>query len=131
MLPGNRHLPIKSLSAIGGALALLFLDQLLKYFTLEFGSATINPGVAFGFGSSGLLLVGVILLVALFWSNTRLRLPLVVICLASLSNIVDRMRVGGVIDYIPLGPVQINLADSIIVCIVATVLYYMITKKEA
>lgn len=98
-------------------LIVLVLDQGLK-FSLQ--DAYLNTGVAFGVGSSWLVGIGLILLV---WLGRQYRWQprfiWVTLAIAFISNLIDRIRLGGIIDYLQLGSLHFNLADVVIVtCIV-------------
>jgi len=98
---------------------LLLIDQVLKFLTLSSGLAFINKGIAFGLFSSANLssfVIFVFILCALCYtictSRRRLVLPLKLILVGGLSNLLDRIFHGGVVDYLylPIIP-SFNLAD--------------------
>ncbi len=131
MLPGRRFLQTKSHKLALGVSVVLVLDQILKYFSYRSGIATVNSGVAFGFGHSWLPLIGLLVLLCLFFVHTPWRSTLVLVTVAALSNGFDRLYAMGVIDYIPLGPVQVNLADILILFLITLLILELYTKKEA
>ncbi len=104
-------------------LGVIFFDQATKWTAAQQGLATVNSGISFGLFSflpAGvlLLLVGV---AAIFLIRTgrRTKQPswwwgLVVG--SAMSNVIDRIRVGGVVDWLPLPLVNVqnNTADWIL-----------------
>lgn len=145
--PGRRVLPVVALVALGGA-AVLVLDQLTKWWVVSrqeelplqvvpgcFRVVYVeNTGVAFGLlsGLGGALLLPSVLgcLVVLYLLymelRQRSRTPLLVPSLGlilggALGNLVDRVRLGYVIDFIDwyYGTCHwytFNVADSAITC---------------
>lgn len=93
------------------------LDQMLKYTYLERGSATINPGVAFGSGNTMTAILGIALLVTVGLAMRFQPRPYwLSLCLAASFNLLDRVMTGGVIDYLTVGSISLNLSD-IAICI--------------
>ena len=102
---------------------------------------TVNTGGAFGlFANQSLFLilssfVGIGILIALYrnqpFSGTLVRLSLGLQLGGALGNLVDRIRVGYVVDFIQLGfwPV-FNLADSSIVVGIITLAWLIISGKS-
>src|SRR5690349_12716748 len=85
---------------------LVLIDQVLKYILKVFfpGHVTINSGIALGLGSSILTLIGLIgSLLAWQWQKGEERALLLAMGIAALSNVLDRLIVGGVIDYLYIG----------------------------
>jgi lipoprotein signal peptidase len=104
----------------------LLLDQMAKYWFTRPGQnwATINTGIAFSFGSAWLVGVGLVLFIWLGWQQRfQPRMLWITILAASVSNAIDRIRVGGVIDYIGTRSFQFNIADVAIVLAVALLLW--------
>ena len=113
-----------------GVMGLVFIDQITKAFFASrdflFGPIKIhlvkNYGMPFNldFGQAGNLAV-VILVFGLFifycWQNYKnINLAVVVILSGALSNIVDRIALGYVRDFINVGlPFTFNLADVFVV----------------
>lgn len=101
---------------------LLLIDQALKLLTLSSGLALINKGIAFGLFSSfnilNFLIFTCIFLFFLALRSPKIRkgevgiFPLKLILVGGLSNLLDRVIHGGVVDYIffPIIP-SFNLAD--------------------
>lgn len=101
--------------------SVLLIDQLSKFLIIKFGLASINQGVLFGtlfHGSiTSLLFVFLILGLAMFWYFKRsYNLGLLLVIAGGISNLIDRLYRGGVVDFIklPVGP-AFNLADLAIV----------------
>lgn len=108
----------------------ILVDQYLKYLALHGllrydwvvlkTTLVKNPGISFGIlGGFSPLLIASLQLLALVWIY-RLKLPksITILCLAGgISNFIDRLYHGFVIDYIQLQllgyqwPTVINLAD--------------------
>ena len=109
---------------------LIILDQLTKYLF----PYTINYGAAFGIlqGYTTLLIIAsiiVILVCYYYYKEKKLKIPLSFILAGTLGNLVDRIFLGYVRDFIDLKiwPV-FNLADSFNV-IGAILLMYIVLKK--
>lgn len=105
---------LKPKTIIFGSLGLLVLDQTIKHGLIATSSDFIilNRGVALGLGNSLLSVVGLILLLLLFFLARPLVLNywLAIVITAS-SNLLDRLLLKGVLDYIPFGFTRVNLAD--------------------
>lgn len=90
-------------------------DQILKYLILD---SKANTGGFLGVGVSGWLLTVLHILVVLgagWWAilhrQQQLAKVVFVVIIASISNLVDRLRWEYVIDYLQLFGVWFNLAD--------------------
>ena len=84
------------------AFLLVFCDQVSKFFILRFFPQIIvyNKGIAFGFlASKWWILINFFILMAIVRLIKR-KLPLVLIISGGLSNILDRIIRGAVIDFI-------------------------------
>lgn len=101
-----------------------------------------NTGAAFGLFPSGSLLFGVVAaLVSLFILFYNYRLPaghrLLRVALGlqmggALGNLVDRLRIGHVTDFLDFGPWPVfNVADLCIVCGVALLGLIMLREEHA
>jgi signal peptidase II len=96
---------------------------------------TRNRGVAFGALDGRGAIVGVLIVVALvlligfFALNANRRwlwLPVGMLLGGALGNLIDRVRVGAVIDFIdPVAWPAFNVADATIVCGVVVLLYVL------
>jgi len=139
-----------------GILGVMALDQgskLLALARLEFHrpvpvidrflflTLTKNPGGAFGLLQSYGLLVMVVtavislgLLGALLFTRLRdahLKLGLAIIAGGALGNLLDRLRLGYVIDFIDLRSWPVfNLADVAIVCGTGFILVHLLAKTK-
>lgn len=132
------------------ALITVILDQLVKYFVytyMELGETIpvirsvfhftyiSNPGAAFGvLPHQDFFLLGIVgvLFIAFFWLRKRipakpLYFPLAVGCVlgGALGNAIDRVRFGGVVDFIDfrVWPV-FNVADMAICLGVTLIMFY-------
>jgi len=98
-------------------LLLLFFDQAVKIVILNFLPQLVvfNQGIAFGFLPSDWWLAANLLIVLLVFFIWREVFPSSLIIAGGLSNILDRIFKGGVVDFIDLQfwPV-FNLADLFI-----------------
>jgi signal peptidase II len=104
-------------SKIGLIFLLLLADQMIKTLVVAGnGRYIINTGVAWGWWPSGnwVVMTAVVLISLLIW--LRLAWPGVLILSGGLSNLIDRWRWGGVIDYFHWRRLpSFNLADVMIV----------------
>lgn len=97
---------------------LIVLDQAIKALS---SLRLPNRGVAFGlFTGSGLLLalVGTVIMAGLSWHwrrKVKLRMPLILLWAGLVSNLLDRLTKGVVIDVFYLGPLSMNLADILLI----------------
>lgn len=115
----------------------IFVDQLLKYFFFENNLYTLNTGISFSLLSENLIsivLPGLVLFIVFMTIlkaeiNTLQRNILITILGAGCSNLLDRLRLGGVIDYIKIGNLPIfNLADLII--FISAIIFLVIIIKD-
>lgn len=112
---------IRSVLAVLVPVVLFLVDRVLKRLSVE---ATINTGLvgSVPVGSTAALAITIAALVVFLWyaigRTTRTilgRTATLLIVAGALSNIFDRLIVGGVIDYWPLfGLTTVNLADMMI-----------------
>lgn len=119
----------------------IVLDQLAKFLALKFLPTVCNRGIAFGIklGEVEILIsVGVLILVAYFLLRSKATLEsglekfgLALIFAGGLSNIVDRLLRGCVVDFVDFKfwP-AFNLADSAVVFGVLILLYSLFKKKS-
>lgn len=96
------------------------VDQLLKL--LFFKSSYLNSGIAFGFFEGNAHLVTLLytlafILLAGFWIKQKPKgFGWVFLLAGILSNLIDRVRVGAVVDYLIVGNFPaFNLADILII----------------
>ena len=116
----------KSARFIFAGLGLIVLDQITKFYFLYFQPqlVVINSGGAFSISSGWVyypfvvVLVLLLLLVLLIKSNLHKRYPwaVVLVYAGAIGDLIDRFRLGGVVDFINLRiwP-SFNLADAMIV----------------
>jgi signal peptidase II len=132
--------------------SLFLLDRLIKNIiwfsprlqTEGFLHPVLNTNIAFSFHIPGIssmmlmgLLIGIVIgffifVIRLFQRNDPQVLWWALVAIGALSNVLDRMMLGGVLDYIDLGWFPIfNLSDSYITVGVAALLYYELFRKLA
>lgn len=113
----NIKRPLKPLLVFTGV---LFLDQLLKIVFLEQNSFQENYGALFGWrvdqSLAWLALAGLCVFVYLYHRSQRGKsayaLALALMSAGIVSNLIDRTRLGFIVDYIDLSSLFIfNLAD--------------------
>lgn len=119
----NHELRIRFL---GGLIGLVILNQAVSFFVQKFIPTTIliNDGVIFGFVRQPVAIIAVIVLglvlitrvIATARGHAFIRWGLVLVLAGALSNVLDRMIVGGVVDYLSFfGWSTFNLADGEII----------------
>ena len=122
-------LKLLKLSMVLLIVVLIVLDQLTKYFL----SNVVNYGAAFGIlqGYKWLfVLVGLIVIVFCIKYYKEYKLPLSLILAGTVGNLIDRVFLGYVRDFIDVGfwPV-FNLADSFNVIGVGILIWVLIKKN--
>lgn len=94
---------------------LLLLDQLLKWFSLNFGVVVFNQGISLGLlpidWPIALILLAIIFLGIWFKKTGGVGERLIII--GGLSNLIDRLVFGRVVDYISFSFIDlwVNLGD--------------------
>jgi signal peptidase II len=100
------------------AILVISLDQLFKFVAPEYLTVERNTGIIFGLFpqiSFYLVLVGVGLLSAVIFKNT-LNSASALLLGGAISNLIDRLRFGYVVDYIEISSLPVfNLADVAII----------------
>ncbi|MDQ3008114.1 MAG: signal peptidase II [bacterium] len=122
------------------ALFVLLFDQLSKWFAVQQGWVVYNPGLSFGVGQeSSRIVLTVILIVGVgvAWKvlkQERQSAPIVAGLFfgGAVSNILDRVLQGAVIDWIPLFllPLKNNLADWAIFIALCIWLVQLLQAKQ-
>lgn len=105
-------------------ISVIFIDQLTKWWAISQDIVIFNPGVSFGLlvdqGRGVQLIVIGLTMVVLAWICKddwhRVHIPFTAVIGASVSNLLDRFRLGGVVDFLPVPVLNVsnNLADWII-----------------
>ena len=105
---------------------LIACDQLIKYFVVARGEDAFlcNYGVAFGLVLPQVLFIvlwgGIMLLVFYHWFKHRMtdflnQIPFLLVTAGGMSNMIDRLYYGCVIDYVPFLTISsFNFADTLI-----------------
>jgi lipoprotein signal peptidase len=101
----------------------LIADQVSKYVASIYGTISINPGISFGLVPGIFLTFALVVFFIMFyeWSCPRWQKPYPILTGlllgGAMSNIVDRLVLSGVRDFLPLPfvGIQNNLADWFIV----------------
>lgn len=107
-------------------IGLVVLDQAIKALAVNSKTSVINNGAALGLGSDwpqlwpGLMIVLLAVLLIKFKFNWQTGL----ITAGGLSNFIDRLRWGGVVDYLAMSWLpRFNLADGYILAGLIILLY--------
>lgn len=96
---------------------LIFFDQVLKFLAINFDFLPVsyNQGISFGFlPGNWWLVVNLIIIIVIFAIFIKkMELGILLILGGGISNFIDRIWWGEVVDYIgiPLFPWKFNLAD--------------------
>lgn len=99
----------------------IIFDQVLKNIAPSFLPIYCNKGIAFGVGVNGIALSAIVLgLILYLLVTTRNRIPSLALSMilgGGVSNLIDRISIGCVRDFISVGffP-RFNLADMVITC---------------
>jgi signal peptidase II len=112
---------------------LIFL-QIADYFVHKYGSADVNYQFVFGvLGDNAIAIIVSLILIAILVVSHKKGLietvPVYLISAGALSNILDRIFYGGVVDYftLPLIP-TFNLADICIVTGIGIFIYHTLSQ---
>ena len=104
------------------AVSFVFVDQLAKEMAMQQSSVTFNSGIAFGLFSENpwiKLVIGLSVFMGLvfYLMFKRHSLALILLFFGTVSNLIDRIRFGAVVDWlaVPGLPLRNNLADWMIV----------------
>ncbi len=131
---------------------ILIIDQFLKHYFLAIEisqcpgmNIVINKGIAFGLLNNGwinplLITIYIVTAITIVYIYRKIgqrkdlkqyQLPLLLILIGVLSNLMDRLLIGGVIDYIDLciWPV-FNLGDASINLGAILIVFYLIKNKK-
>lgn len=125
------------------AVALFILDQVLKRVAHSRGASeglytyTLNTGVTFGFfpeantAMIALSIVAIALIVYVMRSSQHTEFfGLALVLTGVASNGVDRVLLGGVVDYVRIGSFPVfNLADALIIAGVALLIGLEVQRK--
>ncbi len=123
----------RKVKVIGFTLLALAVDEIFKYYLFNFdpGFTLVNQNLAFSVGQSWYVGLGFILLgVVAFYTKAKPQLAWLGLTLATVANTVDRFFAGGVIDYLHIARLHLNLADLLICFFIGWIMFFTI-KKEA
>lgn len=122
--------------------ALIAIDQCVKWFVLQSHTveSSCNYGIAMGIILPSIVFLSlwsvIMVIVIYFWiqklekSFTR-QLPFILILSGGISNIVDRLLYGCVVDYIPfLNISSFNIADTFITVGAGLILWQSFFKQD-
>lgn len=118
----------------------VLVDQVSKFWASENGWTTINSGVSFGLGAAlanWSLILGLLVIIMLCLIEARrtlkpwVRWGLCGIAAGGVSNVIDRILHGGVLDWMPVPflPLTNNLADYVITVSVLLILWQWVTMQ--
>lgn len=115
------------------ALAIVIIDQVSKFFIKKFFDYSVNTGAAFGIlkGQQWLLiLISLVVIFLLIYYHKEYPLALGFILGGAVGNLIDRVFLGYVIDFIDLGfwP-SFNVADSFNTVGALLLVVYFFKKK--
>jgi signal peptidase II len=116
-----------------GAL-LLLLDQVVKWWTLKYYSfVLINKDYLFGLGQSWqiilyLVIISVLVLILITAKKTNYHYAFTLMIAGAVSNLIDRIIRGGVVDNLKFGSLSFNLADILLIS--GVIVYVWQTRKE-
>ncbi len=120
---------------------ILFVDQLLKYLAINtFNNFILNFGISFGvFSGNNLVIIAIIITLGIIlYISHRSSLSINIIFLlgGGISNLIDRIIYGAVVDYINLfNVIWINLADVFInlavILIIINILFEIISNEKS
>lgn len=114
---------------------ILTFDQISKSVAPNYFNVVCNKGIAFGIGSDATLISGFVLVVV-FWILTQEKnrfsiLGLSLIFGGGISNLIDRINLGCVRDFVTLGNFpSFNLADSVITLGALIIIGQVFLKKK-
>ncbi|MBP9758080.1 signal peptidase II [Candidatus Dojkabacteria bacterium] len=117
------------------------MDQLLKYLAINtFNNFILNFGISFGvFSGNNLVIIAIIITLGIIlYISHRSSLSINIIFLlgGGISNLIDRIIYGAVVDYINLfNVIWINLADVFInlavILIIINILFEIISNEKS
>lgn len=119
------------------AILILLVDQLTKSNAIN---AVSNQGIALGLLSSSMVLsagLDLVVLITLSVINVflvkgkQIKLLTWMVVIISLSNLIDRLRIGYVVDYFHFGSIAFNLADIGICVLVLLILWQLYIKNDS
>jgi signal peptidase II len=140
-MPGCNRVTVKTRLFYLISFTVVVLDQMTKLLVQDHPNVVRNPGAAFGLMKSWtLILIPVTLVVSIGiirFFHKKARIPVLIgvglalILGGAVGNLVDRVRLGYVIDFIDLRiwPV-FNLADSAITLGALIILFYTLKSKK-
>lgn len=112
------------------------LFQATDFYFYKFENVEINQRIIFGLWGNNIVSIlfaatGLIILYLLFWLNDRLDKMFLLLFCAVLSNCLDRLFYGGVVDYFKIFSwPSFNLADIVIIVVIITKLIILLRKQK-
>lgn len=99
--------------------SLLAICQLADYLAIHYLKCTLNSWFLFGLFGSNVVVFGLsflVLIIGFLYLKPHISIPLLAVLSGGISNLIDRITYGSVVDYIKLpGWPVFNLADALIV----------------
>ena len=134
----------KSIKLLGLVVSIIIIDQLSKFFVASglpyqeggFLQATCNFNIAWGIPLEGSLFFAVwtisFLIILYIAKIHQWNIFLIMVIAGAISNIIDKLRLGCVVDFISIGSFPVfNVADSIItIGIIFFILSIIKTKRK-
>lgn len=126
------------LCGVGVFFIFVIIDQLIKHFVVGHIDYLCNEGIAFGVRLPSfffvILWIGIVAVLGFFWRGVIferffVQFPFVCIFAGAVGNVIDRVRYGCVVDYVPFLHISsFNFADVLITVGAGLLLFYTIKK---
>ncbi len=121
------------------SITIVLLDQLTKFFAVVYLPYTQNTGAGFGLfpnSTSILIWISIIVIGLIFYLSDKIpekkytQVSVALILGGTIANLIDRIRLGSVIDFIDLKiwP-SFNIADAAITVGVIGLIFYLMKNK--
>jgi lipoprotein signal peptidase len=134
------RMKLQNISFFVSLISSIFVDQLSKWGAQRAGWVSLNSGISFQFAGGvapllmTMMLIIILTLLLLNFQSIWLQYPLWsgVFFGGAVSNLVDRLLLGGVRDWLPVPWVHLenNIADWAIVVSLGVILLFHFTNKS-